>query len=461
MNQRNFRYSDADQMNRDFEMNDDYPDRFSRVGPDGYQTFDETNGEQFGMSYRDPLRSREEYLNDAPLGRSLNREDYSNQRFSDQENRYGSNRESFDGRHSRGRFESSYPNRNEGGNRMSGQYSNQYGNGRNGNDYYRSDNSSNGWQSNGNQNRGQFTNRYSGEQQVNRGYGRMYGNEGYDLESRRGQGSTNSTGFTSQYSTPSSSSQGSNYQSRNYSSDSYQSGSNPNRESQNWGSQGNDRWSNQGGMNQGRSQQYGRNYGQGNNQSLGNLDNQGRNFESTSSNYSGFNYGNQGYGSQGQQSWQQGGQNQNWQQGRSNQGQSGQYSGKGPKNYQRNDDRIREDVCEMLTQHGSIDASEIEVQVSNGEVTLSGSVSSRQEKRMAEEAIENLGGIKDVNNQLKVIQQSAQQSTSSRSGSSSSDQSSEGRSATSTNGSTNGSSNGSSASSQTDSKKKANASSIS
>lgn len=83
------------------------------------------------------------------------------------------------------------------------------------------------------------------------------------------------------------------------------------------------------------------------------------------------------------------------------QGQQG-HAGRGPRNYQRSDDRIEEDVNEALTRHPGLDASEIEVKVSNGEVTLSGTVDSRQDKRMAEDAAESCPGVRDVHNQLRV-----------------------------------------------------------
>ena len=82
--------------------------------------------------------------------------------------------------------------------------------------------------------------------------------------------------------------------------------------------------------------------------------------------------------------------------------QRGQHSGKGPKGYQRSDDRIREEVSDRLSEHGDIDASELEVQVNNGEVTLTGFVDDRQQKRMAEDIAEQISGVKDVHNQLKV-----------------------------------------------------------
>jgi hypothetical protein len=88
----------------------------------------------------------------------------------------------------------------------------------------------------------------------------------------------------------------------------------------------------------------------------------------------------------------------------------GQHSGRGPKGYQRSDERIKEDICERLTQAGDLDASDIEVQVNNGEVTLTGTVEQRQWKRIAEDTIENISGVKEVHNQLRVGQGSQEQS---------------------------------------------------
>lgn len=64
-------------------------------------------------------------------------------------------------------------------------------------------------------------------------------------------------------------------------------------------------------------------------------------------------------------------------------GERGRFVGRGPKNYQRSDDRIRDDINERLTQHPYIDATEIDVQVKSGEVTLTGTVENRESRRMA------------------------------------------------------------------------------
>jgi hypothetical protein len=82
----------------------------------------------------------------------------------------------------------------------------------------------------------------------------------------------------------------------------------------------------------------------------------------------------------------------------------GRHAGRGPKGWQRSDERIREDINERLTDHPHIDASEIEVQVQGGEVTLTGTVDERNAKRLAEDIAESVSGVRDVHNQLRVQQ---------------------------------------------------------
>lgn len=82
--------------------------------------------------------------------------------------------------------------------------------------------------------------------------------------------------------------------------------------------------------------------------------------------------------------------------------QPGPYTGVGPKGYERSDDRILDDVCQRLTQHGMLDASNIEVEVHNGEVTLDGQVEDRRAKRMAEDTAESVPGVWDVHNNLTI-----------------------------------------------------------
>ena len=80
----------------------------------------------------------------------------------------------------------------------------------------------------------------------------------------------------------------------------------------------------------------------------------------------------------------------------------GRHSGVGPAGYKRSDSRITEDVCDRLAYHPGIDASGIEVKVENGEVLLSGFVTDRQSKWMAEDVAEHVYGVKDVQNYIRV-----------------------------------------------------------
>jgi hypothetical protein len=80
----------------------------------------------------------------------------------------------------------------------------------------------------------------------------------------------------------------------------------------------------------------------------------------------------------------------------------GPHTGRGPKGYKRSDERLREQVCERLERHGRVDASEIDVKVEDGVVTLEGQVDDRRAKRLAEECAESVYGVQDVMNRLKV-----------------------------------------------------------
>jgi hypothetical protein len=89
---------------------------------------------------------------------------------------------------------------------------------------------------------------------------------------------------------------------------------------------------------------------------------------------------------------------------------TGPHRGKGPAGYQRSDERIRELVCESLTDDDEIDASHLEVSVASGEVTLSGTVDDRRSKRAAEDCAYCVPGVRDVQNRLRVRGDSAPRS---------------------------------------------------
>jgi hypothetical protein len=163
------------------------------------------------------------------------------------------------------------------------------------------------------------------------------------------------------------------------------------------------RYGGQGGPGQGQNRNQGQNWNQGRG-GYGSQYGQGQSWNQGRGQRGYGGYGNQG-GYQGQGGYGQGGY----------QGQGtayydiyaiwwtpGEHTGRGPKNYQRSDDRVREDVSEQLTQSGQIDAHDIEVDVSNGIVTLKGTVPDRSMKRMAEDAADSCPGVKDVHNELRV-----------------------------------------------------------
>lgn len=80
------------------------------------------------------------------------------------------------------------------------------------------------------------------------------------------------------------------------------------------------------------------------------------------------------------------------------------HRGRGPRGYTRSDDRIREDVSDRLTDDPYVDASDIDITVSKGEVTLTGHVEHRSAKRRAEDLAESVSGVTNVQNNLRVRQ---------------------------------------------------------
>ena len=78
------------------------------------------------------------------------------------------------------------------------------------------------------------------------------------------------------------------------------------------------------------------------------------------------------------------------------------YRGHGPSGYTRSDERIKEDACDALTDDWAIDARQVTVGVKDGEITLDGTVPSRDQKRRAEDCVEDLSGVRHVQNNLRV-----------------------------------------------------------
>jgi hypothetical protein len=78
------------------------------------------------------------------------------------------------------------------------------------------------------------------------------------------------------------------------------------------------------------------------------------------------------------------------------------FSGLGPSNYKRSDERIQDDSSDALYRCSEVDASDIEVSVKDGVVTLSGAVDSRIQKKVAEMTVERIPGVVDVDNRLVI-----------------------------------------------------------
>jgi hypothetical protein len=75
---------------------------------------------------------------------------------------------------------------------------------------------------------------------------------------------------------------------------------------------------------------------------------------------------------------------------------------RGPKNYTRPDERIKEEIWEHLQGDRRIDASDVTIEVEGGKVTLYGSVAHRQMKHWIEDIVAEIHGVTDVENKLTV-----------------------------------------------------------
>lgn len=99
----------------------------------------------------------------------------------------------------------------------------------------------------------------------------------------------------------------------------------------------------------------------------------------------------------------------------------GNYRGRAPKGWARSDERIKEDICERLSEDPQIDASDISVSVQSGVVTLEGNIENRRQKYRVEDLSDACSGVKDVQNRLTIARgersdSTGQQPASSRSG---------------------------------------------
>jgi osmotically-inducible protein OsmY len=76
--------------------------------------------------------------------------------------------------------------------------------------------------------------------------------------------------------------------------------------------------------------------------------------------------------------------------------------GPGPQLHRRSDDKIRQEIWEMLTNNPDLDANDVELHVESGEVTLTGTVDSRDAKWLTEDLVTSVTGVREVNNRLRI-----------------------------------------------------------
>ena len=104
---------------------------------------------------------------------------------------------------------------------------------------------------------------------------------------------------------------------------------------------------------------------------------------------------------QGSSGGQSAGEYRNWSPGSTQSGR-GPHAGRGPRNYRRSDERILGELCDRLTADPDVDATDIDVQVTEARVVLSGEVPDRRTKHRAEDLADAVLGVVEVENRLRV-----------------------------------------------------------
>jgi hypothetical protein len=78
------------------------------------------------------------------------------------------------------------------------------------------------------------------------------------------------------------------------------------------------------------------------------------------------------------------------------------HRGRGPKGWKRSDPLVHDQVCETLMKSPDVDASDVEVSVVDGIVTLAGSVPDKRMRRLAEIEIHDIPGVMQIFNHLRI-----------------------------------------------------------
>ena len=86
--------------------------------------------------------------------------------------------------------------------------------------------------------------------------------------------------------------------------------------------------------------------------------------------------------------------------------------GRGPKAYRRSDELLNEIICQQLTDDPFIDARDITVEVKNCEVTLRGTVETREQKYAIEDLVADVAGVTEIHNYIGVSNRDIEDRTS-------------------------------------------------
>lgn len=85
-------------------------------------------------------------------------------------------------------------------------------------------------------------------------------------------------------------------------------------------------------------------------------------------------------------------------------GASAQPYPRGPKGYKRSDELILDDLYQRLRELPELDATEVELEVLNGIVILKGTVPQKFMKRRIEEVADEIPGVVDIDNGIRIDQ---------------------------------------------------------
>lgn len=78
------------------------------------------------------------------------------------------------------------------------------------------------------------------------------------------------------------------------------------------------------------------------------------------------------------------------------------YAGSGSIDRQRADGIVTTDISARIAAHDALDPSDVRVRTQHGVVTLTGVVDTRHDRRLAEQLVREVAGVKEVLNHLRT-----------------------------------------------------------